>query len=278
MTGKKPFHSAFFTLRKALYLSAALGALANAPAFSAPLKVGADLTYPPYNYLDNHKPAGFDAEFVQLVATELKTKPEFIDTRFANLIMGLNTGKFDVVASSLYITPERAKQLDFIPYVKTGGVLIARKGDPFQPTELGMLCGKKVSSISGAAWVLKMSQGSQTLCVDKGLKPIDIREFPTAPEASQAVLSRAVDVQFDDAAVAFDVANKTQKLTVSSGIVYPILIGLGVKKGNQEKFSSLNTAVKTVIKSPEYQQLLEKYNLKAYSPSEVQAALNGTLQ
>ncbi|MFP1758129.1 ABC transporter substrate-binding protein [Lonsdalea quercina] len=278
MTGKKPFNSAFFTLRKALYFCAALSALSNAPAFSAPLKVGADLTYPPYNYLDNHKPTGFDAEFIQLVATELKTKPEFIDTRFANLIMGLNTGKFDVIASSLYITPERAKQIDFIPYVKTGGVLIARKGDPFQPTELGMLCGKKVSSISGAAWVLKMSQGSKTLCVDKGLKPIDIREFPTAPEASQAVLSRAVDVQFDDAAVAFDVANKTQKLTVSSGIVYPILIGLGVKKGNQEKFSSLNTAVQTVIKSPEYQQLLEKYNLKAYSPSEVQAALNGTLQ
>ncbi|MFP1867314.1 ABC transporter substrate-binding protein [Lonsdalea quercina] len=278
MTGKKPFNSAFFTFRKALYLCAALGALANAPAFSAPLKVGADLTYPPYNYLDNHKPAGFDAEFIQLVATELNTKPEFIDTRFANLIMGLNTGKFDVIASSLYITPERAKQIDFIPYVKTGGVLIARKGDPFQPTELGMLCGKKVSSISGAAWVLKMSQGSKTLCVDKGLKPIDIREFPTAPEASQAVLSRAVDVQFDDAAVAFDVAQKTQKLTVSSGIVYPILIGLGVKKGNQEKFSSLNTAVQTVIKSPEYQQLLEKYHLKAYSPSEVQAALNGTLQ
>ncbi|OSM95762.1 ABC transporter substrate-binding protein [Lonsdalea britannica] len=255
-----------------------MGALANTPAFSAPLKVGADLTYPPYNYLDNHQPAGFDAEFIQLVAAELKTQPEFIDTRFANLIMGLNTGKFDVIASSLYITPERAKQIDFIPYVKTGGVLIARKGDPFQPTELGMLCGKKVSSISGAAWVLKMSQGSKTLCVDKGLKPIDIREFPTAPEASQAVLSRAVDVQFDDAAVAFDVANKTQKLTVSSGIVYPILIGLGVKKGNEEKFSSLNTAVQKVIKSPEYTQLLKKYNLKAYSPSEVQAALNGTLE
>ncbi|WP_263406728.1 transporter substrate-binding domain-containing protein [Affinibrenneria salicis] len=239
--------------------------------------MGADLTYPPYNYIENHKAAGFDAEFIAMVAKELNATPEFIDTRFANLIMGLNTGKFDVIASSLYMTPERAKQIDFIPYVKTGGVLIARKGDPFQPTELGMLCGKKVGSIKGAAWVLKMNQASKPLCVDKGLKPIDVREFPTAPEASQAVMSRAVDVQFDDSAVAFDVANKTQKLTVSSGIIYPILIGLGVKKGN-EKYQTLDAAVKKVLQSTEYAALLKQYNLNASSPDEVEAALNGTLQ
>ncbi|MCG8707127.1 amino acid ABC transporter substrate-binding protein [Brenneria sp. 4F2] len=268
----------FFTKKYALPFCAALMSILIKPAFAESLKVGADLTYPPYNYIEKHNAAGFDAEFIGMVAKQLNVTPEFIDTRFANLIMGLNNGKFDVIASSLYMTPERAKQIDFIPYVKTGGVLISRKGDAFQPTELSMLCGKKVGSIKGAAWVFKMAQESKTLCVDKGLKPIDIREFPTAPEASQAVMSRAVDVQFDDSAVAFDVAKKTQRLSVSSGIIYPILIGLGVKKGNGETYRKLDAAVKTVVQSPEYKTLLTNYNLTASSPSEVEAALNGTLQ
>ncbi|MEE3660685.1 transporter substrate-binding domain-containing protein [Brenneria sp. g21c3] len=268
----------YFMKKYTIPVCAALLSALIKPVFAESLKVGADLTYPPYNYIENHKAAGFDAEFISMVVKELNVTPEFIDTRFANLIMGVNNGKFDVIASSLYMTPERAKQIDFIPYVKTGGVLIARKGDAFQPTELGMLCGKKVSSIKGAAWVFKMARESKTLCVDKGLKPIDIREFPTAPEASQAVMSRAVDVQFDDSAVAFDVAKKTQRLTVSSGIIYPILIGLGVKKGNEETYKTLDAAVKKVVQSPEYKTLLTNYNLTASSPSEVEAALNGTLQ
>nr|VXZ93010.1 cystine transporter subunit [Klebsiella pneumoniae] len=53
------------------------------------LIIGSDLTYPPYNFLKQDKPAGFDTEFIELIASPLKLKPVVKDTRFASLILGL---------------------------------------------------------------------------------------------------------------------------------------------------------------------------------------------
>ena len=86
--------------------------------------------------------------------------------------------------------------------MKTGGVLLALKDGSFKPQKPEDLCGKKVSSIQGAAWISKLKTVSETYCTKQGLAAIDVREFPTSPEASQAVLSHAVDAQFEDAGVA----------------------------------------------------------------------------
>lgn len=262
--------------RTALALCSCLLGITSAQADAA-LKIGTDLTYPPYNYMNNGKPAGFDTEFMALVAKTLNTTPQFMDTRFANLIMGVNTSKFDVIASTLYVTPERAKQIDYIPYMKTGGVLLTLKAGDFTPTQPEMLCGKKVSSIQGAAWIGKLAEVSKTVCAKQGIGPIDVREFPTSPEASQAVLSHAVDAQFEDAAVARTAADKSGKLAVTSEILYPVVVGLGVKKGNAEQLQQLNDAVAKVLTSPDYQSLLKQYNLTAPTAEDITSALAGTL-
>lgn len=43
-----------------------------------------------------------------------------IDTRFPNLIPGLQGGRFDITNSSMYITAERLKVIDMVPYLKSG--------------------------------------------------------------------------------------------------------------------------------------------------------------
>ncbi|WP_209419705.1 transporter substrate-binding domain-containing protein [Vibrio mytili] len=135
--------------KKAIVAAFGLGLsmLSTSIAAQSSLKIGTDLTYPPYNYLEGKVASGFDAEFMRLVSNELNKEPTFLDTRFANLIMGVNLGKFDVIASTLYVTPERAKEIDYIPYMKTGGLLLASKTGAFKPSKPSDLCGKRVSSI-----------------------------------------------------------------------------------------------------------------------------------
>lgn len=264
-----------FRLGKLAVCACLLGA--TSVQASAVLKIGSDLTYPPYNYMKANQPAGFDTEFMLLVAERLGMTAEFMDTRFANLIMGLNTHKYHVIASTLYVTPERAKQIDYIPYMKTGGVLLALKGGAFAPSQPDMLCGKTVSSVQGASWIAKLADVSKTLCAKRGLGAIDVREFPTSPEASQAVLSRAVDAQFENAGVARAAAERLGRLTVTSGIIYPMVVGLGVKKGGADPLNRLTAAVYQTFASAEYQLLLKKYNVTEPTPDDIQAALAGTL-
>ena len=242
---------------------------------SETLKVGIDLTYAPFAYLENNQAEGFDPDFMRLLAEKANKTPYFNDTRIENIIIGLESGHYDVVASALYVNATRAKQVDFIPYLQTGGVLLVRQNDNFNPQTLKDLCGKSVSSMKGAAWIETMNQVSQNYCKPNNLNPIIVKEYPSAPEASQALLSHGVDVQYEDAAVANMVINQlnnTLKIT-SKNMLNPVLIGLAVRKNDMVFKQNLVDLIKMAKQSGQYDALLKKYNL-AY-PS--QTLLNDNL-
>ena len=100
------------------------------------LRVGIDLTYAPYAYLDNKEASGFDPDLMRLLGKNLNRQVEFKDTRIENIIIGLNAGHYDLVASALYVNPQRAKQVDFLTYLQTGGVLFFRGNDIFSTQKL----------------------------------------------------------------------------------------------------------------------------------------------
>ena len=152
------------------------------------LTIGSDLTYPPYAYLDAGKPAGFDADFSRLLAGKLSLQPAFVDTRFPDLILGMRARRFDTVASALYVTPERAKLIDYVPYLKTGSSLLVLANSAYAPTGPEALCGKRVASIKGASWTPKLQKVSRETC-QPGQGEIKVLEFPTAPEADGAALA-----------------------------------------------------------------------------------------
>ncbi|MGY0205806.1 ABC transporter substrate-binding protein [Acinetobacter soli] len=229
------------------------------------LRVGSDLTYPPFAYFKDNQPAGFDIEFVKLLTQSTQFQPEFMDTRFANLIPGLNSKKFEVIASALYITPEREKQVNFIPYAKVGGVLIARLNENFAPQQPEDLCGKIVGSIKGASWIPRLEKVSQEYCLVNHKEPIHIREFETSPEALQSLLSKSTDVQFENSVVAKNLIEKVKNKTFvsSKDILYPEVIGLAIRKDDKATFEVLSTALQELKKHDDYQKLLDQNGLRA---------------
>ncbi|WP_342611226.1 ABC transporter substrate-binding protein [Burkholderia ambifaria] len=275
--------SARFPLRHFLRGALVPFAFACSLAAAAPLQtvrpgtllVGSDLTYPPYAYLEAGKPAGFDAEFARLLARHLKLEPVFLDTRFPDLILGMKARRFDVVASALYVTPDRVKQVDFVPYLKTGASLLVAKGSAFQPKTPQDLCGKRVGSIKGASWTPKLRAVSQDTCKAAGRGEIAILEFPTSPEATSALMSKAVDVQIEDAAVAQGIPKQTNgRVDISSTtLLYPIVIGLGMTKGGSGLQDALQGALNDAKRSGEYGSLVKKYGLQEPTDADVANAL-----
>jgi ABC-type amino acid transport substrate-binding protein len=233
------------------------------------LRVGADLTYPPYDYQQGGTPAGFDPEIMRGLASRLHQQVVFQDTRFAQLIPSLNSGQFGVIASALYITAKRATQVDYIPYLETGNSILVRAGTPGTAVGVSYLCGKTVGVIAGGAVVQSLQSEANGAC--KGSKPIQVHEFPTDPEATQALLSQQVDAQVTDAAVAKAAVDKLAgKIELASAeLLYPIPVGLAVKKGNNALAQQLKKGLDELRASGRYQALLERYNLRAPDMAQV---------
>lgn len=267
----------FSTAMRRTLLGTAMTALTmasmNAMAFKTPDKIisGSDVTFYPYEYMDNGKPAGFDIEFVDGLAKVMGRTAVEVDTRWANLIPGLRGDRFDILNSAMYITPERLKVIDMVPYLKTGESILSIKGSAYQPKVAEDFCGHKIGSQAGTAWLAQMKDLSVNYCEAKGLKPIAISEYPTDPQATQAMLSHAVEAQITDAAVAQGVVKKLgSRVVISSDtLLYPVLNGIGVKKGNDEVREALIAGIKKFSTTPEYKALFAKYNAQAPTAEDI---------
>lgn len=237
------------------------------------ITIGSDQVYPPYDYLENGVTKGFDAEVMALLAPKLGLEAKFQDIRFASLIPGLQANRFDVIASALYVTPARAKVVEYIPYAKTGGSLIVRADDNFAPTKPEDLCGQKVANLKGAAWVPELLKVSKASC---GSNPMDVKEYATSAEADQALLARGADVVFDDAGVAKAavVASGSRLKITSTEILFPVVIGMAVKRGNTQLFERIKSEFEAIKTTEEYKAVLAKYNLAAPTDAEFTAALS----
>jgi len=239
------------------------------------LSVGTDLTYPPYNYFDDSKqPAGFDVELMTALAKAANLKIKFSDTRFENLIIGVSSDQFDVIASTLYVKPERAKKIDYIPYMKSGISIAVLKGSNLSFQKLEGLCGQVVGSVKGSAWLERIAEINKAECASS---EIDAREFPTAPEVTQALMSGAINAQIEDSAVLAEAARKVKGRIVitTTEQLFPVIIGFGLKKNNTALAKVLNDAMTALRESGHYQTLLEKYNVASPTKEEFRAAVDG---
>lgn len=255
-------------------MGAALALAAQASqAFQQPGKIvaGSDLTFFPYEYMDKDTPAGFDVELLDGLAKSMGRTAQNIDTRFPNLITGLQGNRFDIINSSMYITAERLKVIDMVPYLKSGDSILSLKGAAYQPKVPEDFCGHKIGSMGATSWLAQIRKLSDEYCVKNGKGAIEVSEFATDPQTTQALLAHAVEAQITDAAVARGVIDKLGgKVQVSSDtLIYPVLNGFGVKKGNDEVKTALEQALASYSKTPEYAALLKKYNFQAPTEADI---------
>ncbi|GLS12819.1 MULTISPECIES: transporter substrate-binding domain-containing protein [Hydrogenophaga] len=126
----------------------ALAELADVKA-AGKIRIGIDLSAPFYGYVDDKvQPAGSDVDAAKLLAKDLGVELEIVNTTNSARIPNLLSNKADLIISSLSITPERQKAVDFsIPY----GAIQAAVGAPKSLAIKGIddLAGKTVAVTRG---------------------------------------------------------------------------------------------------------------------------------
>lgn len=93
-----------------------------------PLRVGAALPDPPFEFTDKQGPSGFDIELMRRIAAKLGREWQLVPytgADFNGIFAGLDDGRYDCVASGTTITPGRQAVADFCaPYCVSGQSLV----------------------------------------------------------------------------------------------------------------------------------------------------------
>jgi ABC-type amino acid transport substrate-binding protein len=177
-----------------------------------------------------------------------------VTNAWEGLLVGLVTGRFDAVVSSVSITKKRAKNVLFTErYYQTPIHFIALKGSDIAIDEAG-LKGKIIG-------VQSSTTGSQYMR-DKYSNIANIKQYPDSITMKIDALAGRVDVFVIDAVAGWSWMNSDEGKNfqfVGSPVNVDEGIAIALNKNNDKLRDIFNTALETIMENGEYDRINSKY-------------------
>lgn len=216
------------------------------------LTVAASLDFPPFENLENGQPVGFSIDLMGLLAEEMGLEVEYLNSvKFDTIVpMVAAGGKADVGASSLTITAEREKEIDFTEsYCDSNQGIVVMKDSGI--TEVAQLEGKKVGAQSGSTghdWASENIAGATVVAYD------EVTAIFAALQAGQ------IDAIANDLPVEqFLVKDAYPDAEIIAEIPTGEQYGIVVSKENPELTKALNEALAAIKANGKYDEAYAKW-------------------
>lgn len=243
------------------------------------LTFGNDPSYPPLSSMKDGEFVGFEPELGKLIAAKLGLDVKFVQIGFDSLIPSLQAKKFDAVLSDLYVTEERAKTVDFIPYNTEGVALITKASSDYAPKVDTDLCGRTVAIVSGSFQIPFMAKDGMTGKKCPADQPITVKTFKTEPQTVQEVTSGRADVatstNASGAKILADHPEFGLKITDPADVLYESPVGIAVPENADALKEALQAAIDSLDEDGSLPALLDEYGLPPADPELFKQALGG---
>ncbi|WP_432728501.1 transporter substrate-binding domain-containing protein [Variovorax sp. W6] len=217
------------------------------------IRVAIDLAVPPYGLKDEKLNAtGSDVETARLLAKSLGLELEIVPTTGANRIPFLQTDKADIVISSMSVTPEREKVVDFsVPYAAILAVVGAPKS--MNITGPADLAGKKVIATRGTT-----NDQEVTKILPAGTQ---IVRFDDDATSITAVVSGQADIFATAPPLLKTINEKNPAKQMEPKFTMKVnMLAIGMRKNEPRLKAKLDEFVKAQLKSGELNNIYKKFH------------------
>jgi polar amino acid transport system substrate-binding protein len=158
------------------------------------LTVGTEAAYEPFEFVQNGQIVGYGHDVLELMAARLGVQLEQMNLPFQGLLPGLMSHKFDFVATSVGITPERARRFAFSePVGVVRSVLMVRANDSSIKGDFDT-AGKTIGTQMGSSSQPVADEFEKELKAKTGKGYADTKLFQAYPDVSNALANKTVDV------------------------------------------------------------------------------------
>ena len=156
--------------------------------------VGTEAAFPPFEFVENGKIVGYGKDILDYIIADLGVELVQLDLPWQGILPGVLAGKFDFVATTVSVRPERAKTYAFtVPIAEGTTWVMKRKGDD-SITKVDDIAGKVVSA--------QLSSGGQAAAEDfekdmqaRGVGSYgELKLFTAYPEIFMATANGTADV------------------------------------------------------------------------------------
>lgn len=211
--------------------------------------IGISSGYPPFCFYNKSKElVGYDVDVANEIAKGLGVKAKFIDTDWKDIITHLNEKKYDFIVSSMSITNERMKLVDFsIPYYHSKSVVLFKVNAPFKSNK--DFKGRTVGIEEGTTYEEDA----------KLLESGSIRSFKTIEQAIEALQNNAVDGVITDEVVAtYLKKTKNYNFVISDEHIRKGKMAVAFRKGDKAIINKVNGIIKKMQDDGTLRKLSEK--------------------
>lgn len=237
------------------FMAAALSA--TVASATETLTIGTDSTYPPFEYVDSAGHfLGFDMDVGRALCKDMKVECKFVSNDWDGIIPALQAKKFDMILSSMSITPEREKLVDFSNKIYNTPPAIAVAKDSGIKT-LADLKGKTLGA---------QSSTTHANYAEKHLADSDLKLYPTADEYKLDMADGRIDGVIDDVVVLSEWVKSKDGACCKILETLPVDeaingkgVGIAVRKGDDALREKLNKAIADIRADGTYNKIAKKY-------------------
>lgn len=236
----------------ALLLAALLLVSVGGFAAAQVLRVGSDVAYPPFEYVDEATGefVGFDMDIIREVGRRLGLEVRIENVAWEGIIPGLLAGHYDAIISAMTITDERAQAVNFSdPYFATGQVILVRADDDRIQVPAD-LAGKRVAVQIGTTGHFAAEN------IDGAL----VDHYPLTPDALLALKLGRADAAVVDELVALEEARANPGEVKVVGTPFTIeYYGIAMRKGRDDLLRDINRALAQMKADGTYDEIYDRW-------------------
>ena len=218
------------------------------------IRITTDFAIPPSGMVDaNMKPIGSDVETAQLLAKDWGLELEFVQTTGATRIPNIQTGKADIIISTLSVTPERAKVIDFSkPYAALQSVVGARKDLPIK--DWADLKGKTITVTRGTTQDTDLTNLSKE-------KDFRVARYDDDATMVTAAVTGQADIIATSATIVNQIGQKNPSRVFEPKVpIRNLDLAVGVKQGEPRLIAKLNEWITDNLKNGKLNEIYKKYH------------------
>ena len=223
--------------------------------------VGTDPSYAPNEFFgeDGKTPIGMDIDLFNAVAQQFGVEVEWQASGFDQIILGVDSGKYDVGISSFSVTEERKQQVTMVSYFTAGSLWVTQTGNP-KKVDPDDACGKTVAVQTGTIQLDDLNARSKK-CTADGKPAINLLPSQKQTDVTTAVVSGKADAMAADSPVALYAIQQNQDALEELGQTYDSApYGYVLPKDETAFAQALATALEKTKANGEYTRVLNNWN------------------